>query len=274
MLVQNRKAPKSGLPDSGLAVFVGYPKSGKTTLAASFPDSYLFELEPGGADRVDGRIHDIGSMAEFRKVLPLAIADPKIRTIIVDTVDVVSDWLETEIAAEKGMESITDRKEGVNGYELWGTFKKRIENLASYFKRCGKLVILLAHTKEPKTDDNGKVIAPGGINVPGKGGAFIAAQADMIGFCQKKEVGSGLIYTISFRGGPLGQWGSRIDEVNGKTITLSKANPYRDFADAFKGKATNGNGKAPALKDKAQARPAGKKTATKATKRRKTAWPK
>lgn len=257
-LVEPRKAPKVGMPDSGLAIFVGYPKSGKTTLAASFPESYVLELEPGGGDRVSGRIHDIGSLAEFRKVLPLAVKEPKIKTIVIDTVDVLSDWFEREIAEEKGLEAITDRKEGVNGFELWGTFKKRVEKLATYLKQCGKLVILVAHTREPKTDENGNVITPAGINVPGKAGGFLAAQADMIGFCQKKELGSGLIYSISFKGGPLGQWGSRISEVNGRTITLKGSNPYGDFAAAFAVK-PNGNG-APALKKPAAAK---KKTTTK-----------
>ena len=254
-LVKNRTAPKSGIPTSGLGILVGYPKGGKTTLAASFPDSYVLELEPGGGDRVDGRIHDIKTLAELRKLLPLLMKESKIKTIVIDTVDVLSGWMENEIAAEVGMEAITDCKEGVNGFELWGKFKTRMEKLTTYLKGSGKLVLLIAHTRDAKTNEDGQVISPAGINVPGKSGAFIAAQADFIGFVAKKEVGSGLVYTVSFRGGPLNQWGSRIKEINGKTIILSEKNPYQSFADAFKVN-TNGAAKtAPVLKKA----PAGKK---------------
>jgi len=240
-LVENRKAPKTGMPTSGLAIFVGYPKSGKTTLASSFPDSYVLELEKGGGDRVDGRIHEINDLASFRKILPVVIKEPSIKTIVIDTIDVVSDWIEAEIAKEKGLDTMTDRKEGVNGFELWGTFKKRMESLSLYFKNCGKLVILIAHTRDAKQDGDGNVIAPAGINVPGKSGGFIAAQADMIGYCLKKEVGSGMQFYVSFRGGPLGQWGSRVSELNGKILLVPAKNQYTAFSSIFK---TNGNGSA------------------------------
>ena len=257
-LVKNRVAPKSGIPTSGLGVLVGYPKGGKTTLAASFPDSYVLELEPGGGDRVDGRIHDIKTLAELRNLLPLLMKESAIKTIVIDTVDVLSGWMENEIAAEVGLEAITDRKEGVNGFELWGKFKTRMEKLTTYLKASGKLALLIAHTRDAKTNEDGQVISPAGINVPGKSGSFIAAQADFIGFVSKKELGSGLVYSVSFKGGPLGTWGSRIKEINGKTIVLSEKNPYQSFADAFK---VSGNGKTAAAPTLKTAPKAGKKKA-------------
>lgn len=243
-LVDSRKAPKSGMPTEGIGVLVGYPKTGKTTLAASFPGSYVLELEKFGADRVDGRVHEIKNLGEFRQILPLLVKEPSVKTIVIDTLDVVSDWLEDEVAQERGLESITERKQGVDGFELWGTFKKRMEKLALYLKNCGKLVILIAHTKEAKQDSSGAVITPAGINVPGKSGAFIAAQADLIGFCYKKRLGAGTQFFVTFQGGPLGQWGSRIAEVNDKTITLPAENPYKGFAAAF---VVNGKKPAPVV---------------------------
>src|SRR5438034_203046 len=46
-LVESRAKLKEGMPTEGLFVLVGLPKSAKTTLAASFPGSYVLELEKG-----------------------------------------------------------------------------------------------------------------------------------------------------------------------------------------------------------------------------------
>jgi hypothetical protein len=215
-------------------IIVGQPKSGKTTFASSFPESYVLELEPGGGDRVAGRIHDISEVNTFREALKAAVKEPAIKTIIIDSLDVLSDWLEDEIAKSRGLEAITDRKQGVDGFELWGEYRKRIEALVAYLKASKKLIILIAHCKEPKLDASSNLVSPAGINMPGKSGSFVAAQADMIGYAYKKPLGSGTAYFITFCGGPLGMWGSRVDELNDKTLQLARENPYAAFEAVFK----------------------------------------
>ncbi len=233
-LAPPRAKRKAGLPTDGLMLLVGHPKSGKTTLAASFPDSYVMELEKGGGDRISGRIHDIAGLNEFREVLKLVINEPSIKTIVIDSLDVLSDWLEEEIARARGLDSITERKQGVDGFEMWGEYRKRIEALINYLKSSNKFTILIAHCREPKLDANGNLISPAGINMPGKAGSFIAAQADIIGYVYKKPLGSGTSYFVTFQGGPLGAWGSRVDELNDKTLQLPGDNPYSAFEAVFK----------------------------------------
>lgn len=234
-LVPRRTRRKTGMPTEGLAILVGQPKAGKTTLAASFPESYLLELEPGGGDRVDGRIHDITDLATLRETLKKAVNDPSIKTIVIDSLDVLSDWMEDEIARARGLGSITERKQGIDGFELWGEYRKRIEALIAYLKASKKLIVLIAHCKEPKLDSGGNLVSPAGINMPGKAGGFVAAQADLIGFVFKKPLGTGTAYFVTFAGGPLGTWGSRIDELNDKTLQLPRENPYSAFEAVFKG---------------------------------------
>jgi hypothetical protein len=233
-LVPPRSKLKTGLPTEGLMILVGQPKSGKTTFSASFPNSYLLELEPSGGDRVEGRIHDIPNLDEFRQILKAAVTDPSIQTIIVDSVDVLSDWMEEEVAKSRGLEMITERKAGVDGFEMWADYRKRIEAFINFLKTSRKLVIMIAHCKEPKLDTNGNLVSPAGINMPGKAGAFLAAQADMIGFCFKKPLGTGTAYFVTFQGGPLGMWGSRVEELNDKVIQLPRENPYSAFEAVFK----------------------------------------
>lgn len=229
-----RAKRKTGLPTDGILILVGQPKSGKTTFAASFPDSYVLELEPGGADRISGRIHDILNFNDFRDVLKSLVNEPSIKTIVIDSLDVLSDWIEDEIAKARGLDSITERKQGVDGFEMWGEYRKRIEALIAFLKASKKLVILIAHCREPKLDSNGNLVSPAGINMPGKSGSFIAAQADMIGYVYKKPSGNGTAYFVTFQGGPLGMWGSRVDELNDKTLQLPHHNPYSAFESVFK----------------------------------------
>lgn len=233
MLVEYRKAVKTGFPTDGLMILVGNPKSGKTTLASAFPDSYVLELERGGADRVDGRIDNVSSLADFRKKLKAAVEEKSVGTIVVDTIDVLSDWLELEIAQKYGLQKMNDSKQGVNGYEKWGDYRDKVETLVDYFKACGKLIVLIAHCKEPKVLED-QVVTPAGINMPGKAGNYIAAQADLIGYVYKKPVGSTTHFYVTFSGGPLGVWGSRIKELNNKTLQFTESDPFACFKEVFK----------------------------------------
>jgi hypothetical protein len=183
-------------------------------------------LERGGGDRVDGRIHDIADLEEFRKVLPMAAKDKDTQILVIDTIDQLSAWMEDEIAAKYGLESITERKQGVDSWSVWSDYRQRVENLTTYLRSTNKLVVLLAHCREPKTDATGNVITPRGINMPGKSGSFLAAQADAIGYTFKKEINGTTKHYITFRGGPLGDFGSRIDELNDKQIELPKENAW------------------------------------------------
>lgn len=232
-LVAPRAAPKKGLPTDGLMILVGLPKSGKTTLAASWPGSYVLELEPGGGDRIDGRVHDVRSLAEFREALKLAVAEPSVKSVVIDSVDVLSDWFEEEIAKAAGLSSMTERKAGVDGWALWAELRRKLEALVAFLKASGKFVILIAHTKDPKLDANGAIIIPAGINVSGKGAGVIAANADAIGNCFKRQIGPATKYLLSFQGGSLGIWGSRIPELEDKTVELPRENPYSAFAALF-----------------------------------------
>lgn len=236
-LVDVRGKKVTGLPTSGLFLLVGHPKSGKTTLAASFPDSYILELEKNGADRVEGRIHEIDELDQFTQVLELVMADDGIKTIVIDSIDELAHWLEDDVAKAAGLNNMSEKKPGVDGWALWAEFRQRIEGMTKYFKESGKLVILIAHCKSPEKDDKGVVITPAGINVSGKGGAYLAAQAEMIGYAYKQVIGGKTTHFLTFQGGPLALWGSRVEELNDKTIMLSRTNPYSSFAAEFLPKA-------------------------------------
>lgn len=244
-LVGFRKKTAVGFPKNGFGVLVGHPKSGKTALAVDFPNAYVFELEHEGAEHVDGRVDNVRDVVQdgtvvktaleaFRQRLLMAVNEPSVETIVVDTIDQLAAWIANEVAQKYGLATINERKQGVNGRDVWGEYDDRMAGLLGFFEECGKLVVLCAHCKNPEKDDAGTVIIPMGINVPGKKpAAAIAARAKFIGFCYKKEMGTGNAYYVTFKGGPLATWGSRVDELNDKTITLPKEKPFSAIRDVF-----------------------------------------
>lgn len=236
-LAPPRGRPKTGMPTDGLGILSGLPKGGKTSLGASIPGAIVLELERGGADRVDGWVQQVADLATFRLALKAAADHKDVKAIVIDSVDVFNDWTEAEICAAYGLESISERKEGVNGFEVWKAMRARYEGLVGFLKRSGKLAILVAHSKEPRIDADGKVVIPAGITIPGKLGGYLAAEADFIGNVAKKPVGNQTVYYISFRGGPLGTWGSRIPELEDKEIVLPRTNQWAAVEAIFDAKA-------------------------------------
>lgn len=225
-LAPPRGSLKTGIPTDGMGILCGLPKGGKTTLAASIPGCVVLELERGGADRTTGWIQDIPSLEVLREALGVAAKDPAVKAIALDSIDIFNDWIEAEVTASFGLESISERKEGVNGFEVWKAMRAKYEGLVSFLKASGKLTILIAHSKEPKIDSDGKVLIPAGITIPGKLGGYLAAEADFIGNVFKKQVGSSTVHYLSFQGGPLGTWGSRIPELEDKIIALPRTGQW------------------------------------------------
>lgn len=232
-----RSKPKTGMPTDGVWILVGLPKSGKSTLAAGIPGCVLLELECGGADRIDGWVQEIADLGTFRLALRAAIEDPAVKAVAIDSIDAFNEWSEAEVAASFGLESMSERKEGVNGFEAWRALRARYEGLIGYLKKSGKLAILVAHSKEVKIDADGKVVIPAGISIPGKLGSYIAAEADVIGNVLKKQVGSITQYFLSFQGGALGVYGSRIPELEDKIIALPKTGQWSAVQAIFNGTA-------------------------------------
>lgn len=237
-LVGIRKEPKeTGMPTRGLMTLIGDSKSGKTTLAAAFPGSYVLELEKNRGDRIkNARIHDIDNLADFGEVLQLAVAAEDIKVIVIDSVDQIAKWMADEIAQANGCEFIGQAEKGkADPRTLWGEFGIRVRGLVDYLKDSGKLVILVAHRRMAKVDDKNKITTPAGINVSGQGGDYIAQQSTMIGFLDVREIGGKSTYFLSFRGeSNRAIWRSGIDELQDKEIIITKADPYGSFAAAFK----------------------------------------
>lgn len=240
-LAEARTKPKvTGMPTYGIMLLVAHPKSGKTWFASSAPDSITVELEKGGADRVPwGRIQEVdceatGALDELGQVLEAAMADPSIKVVTIDSIDQWAKLLQDDIARKAGLEHIQQTKQGIDNRSLWGEFANRVTAITDALKACGKLVILIAHCRPPEKDDQGRVTTPAGINVSGKGGAYIAAAAEMIGFIGVRVVAGRAQHYLTFRSpSDIAIWRSRVEELHEREIVLAKDDPWGSFAAAF-----------------------------------------
>lgn len=231
-----RGAVKKGIPSDGYWVIAGLAKGGKTDFMASIPGALIIETEEGGADRVSGWIQDVGGdMAAFREALTFGFTDPSVKIIVIDTLDVVLKNMARESANKFGLESISEKREGVNTFAVWDDLFLKVERMTDKFRNCGKLVLLAAHFKEPKLDNEGKLVITQSIDAPSsKVSSHLCAHADVIGVCAKKRIGDKSRYEIRFHGdGVVGAYGSRIPELEDKTIVLAKGQQWAAIMAAF-----------------------------------------
>lgn len=242
------KAKVTGIPTSGLFLLTGDTKVGKTTFAASFPGSYVLELEKKRGDRIKfGRIDDsikdvldeqgnvtTPALKIFGEVLNLAIEDESVKTIVIDSVDELAKWIQADIAKDAGVEFLGKVQKGIDNRALWGEYAQRVYGLVNYLKDSGKLIILIAHRRVAEVDSEGKITKPAGINVSGKGGDFIAQQAEMVGYMGVRVLGGKTQHYLTFKGeSDRAIWRSGIDELRDKEIIIPESDPYGAFAALF-----------------------------------------
>lgn len=219
---------KTGIPTDGYWLLAGLAKGGKSSLAASIPGAYILETELGGADRIAGWIQETYNLAAFREALAHGMKSEEVKIIVVDTLDTVLKWLGNETAQRYGLESMSDKKEGVNGFAVWNDLFDRVDRMTEKFKTCGKLVILTAHFKEPKLDSDGKLVITQSIEAPSsKISSHLCSHADLIGVCTKRRVGDKNQYQMRTHGdGAVGAYGGRLPELEDKTIILPKGQQW------------------------------------------------
>lgn len=221
-----RKAVKRGLTAGDIVALSGFPKCGKTRLMASIPDCVLLELEPGGADRVDGWVQNIANLAMFKAAFKACRDNPQVKAIAVDTLDVLVEWIAADVARSYGLSGIMDRRDGVNGFAVWDAFYARLDLLVATFRASGKLGVWGAHYRAPKLDDAGKPITSPTLSLIGQAGARICAQVDLVGHCFARPIGAEVEYVVQFQPGTQGVFGSRVDELNNKLIKIPKENGW------------------------------------------------
>ncbi len=199
----------------------GQPKTGKTTLATQMPGALLLALEPGYHALPGVIAQDITSWSEMRQVLR-ELKKPEVKemfqSVIVDTVDIASDYCKKYICSQHGIEDLADAGYG-KGY-TW--FKDEFNDVFRTLSQLGYAVVFLGHDKEIISEDGkSKIIRPA-LNNSTR--TVIAGMADVYGYTHQKEVGQMSVLTLRCSDGSI-ECGSRfkyLDEeipMNYKALT-------------------------------------------------------
>ena len=226
---QPQKA-RVGFPVSDSWLIYGQPKIGKTTLAASFPDVFFIDLEEG-ASEIDGVIvSKPKSLDELSEVLE-GLEGPygkKFATIVIDSIDVVYDWIEQETCldlSKKFKMKIDNIGEGPNGAD-WAEARKRLLGFVQAWRQLGKTIVFIAHAKSVMSEKGAITQKARTIDLPGKLAHRFPAKVDHIAFCyaekEKDSRGKTTISRfISFQPYEDLEAGSRCKELQGQIVPMS-----------------------------------------------------
>jgi len=205
------------------------PKAGKTNIVAQLKNHLILELEPGGADYIEGRVQEIYKASEFNEVLNLIKnSETKVcEFLIIDTVTKLDEWSEivgtynymnkpqgkkfnrvgeVETGAviyhtDPKFETVHDLGQGY-GYkhsrEAMTTWYDKLLELISLDKVT--YVILLAHVKDKLVESrNGDSVESIDINLTGKVKSIYSSRVDAVGHFYREDGKGYLSYNNEYK---------------------------------------------------------------------------
>ena len=215
-------------------IVYGPAKVGKTTFAASFPNSIVVECEPGGADHIACHKVDVDGLSNLRAAYMALKDDKTFDTVVIDSLDRVAFWIEAEICKELGISNIFENKKGERMGSQWSSYSEKIMTFLESWRSLGKRVIYIAHTKKAESDGNGLIVNPKTINLYGQAASRVMALVENIGYIYAQEDDQGnVVRYLSFKAGSSVEAGSRHPALRDKIITLPLDNPYGAFEALF-----------------------------------------
>ncbi len=195
----------------GTLLIYAPPKTGKTTIVAQLENSLLMELEPRGADYVEGCVLDISKPSEFDKAMTdIETAGKPYKYIIVDTLTKLDEWSEivgTYNYMQKAQGKTFNREgklstgnmilhtdsrfETVHELPNGAGYQHSRQQMIEWFDRASKLaeyVIFIAHIKDKMVETkNGDAVETSDINLTGKVKSILSSKVDAIAYLDRKD---------------------------------------------------------------------------------------
>ena len=185
-------------------LLLGPPKSGKTNAAMCFPSPYFADCDnnlSSAVSRHSGKdfYYDVINIADDGQTVPeadrykrllecckQAANDPRIKTIVVDSLTMVGDYIIAYILKEN---KITQMR-----IQDYGTFKDLSAKFITWLRSCGKYVIFTGHEKYDKDEMSGTLLYR--INYPGQLADTIGAYFSDVWRCECEQQGQAYKYTV------------------------------------------------------------------------------
>jgi len=229
--------PISGNPR--FSVFFGKPKSGKTTIVASLPNSLIIDLE-GGSKYIKCQslqARTISDLAEIKKAL---IEANKTATNgffytygIIDTATALEDiamelalinYRKTSMGKSFGLNVKTNKYDDVDIRSLpngggYLYIREAFKTIIDSFKPLFQHLILLGHTKDKAINKQGKELTENSIDLSGKLERIVSADADALGYVYRNKRQT----IVNFNGGEDFIAEARPLHLRGKEIVVAES---------------------------------------------------
>ena len=229
--------PQTGFPDQDLWLFIGAPKSGKSTFFAKSvsSDASVAVIDTqSGYLRHGGLVLDVRAEVEagtyespteaLRKSIVWA-RENKPDWFVVDTLDDVYSWFEKDVIRECSTKLKQNFKEvgEIPHGGGWGLTRQKMLGFVTTLRALPCNVALVAHCKRLIDEERGSVTKV--LDLPGKLAIWLPGEVDHIGITFKeRDKEGGSKYLVSFEGyeqaNAVTQAGSRHAELNDKTLPL------------------------------------------------------
>lgn len=224
-------------------LFFGEPKSGKTTVASSFPGALLLGFEKGWNALPGVYAQPINSWGEFKKLfseLKTPEVQEKFQTIIVDTSDIAYSYCEKYICNREGVDSIGDIAYG-KGYALVGA--EFDEALRKILQMNYGLILISHSTDKTFKDEEGNEYQKIVPTLDKRGRLICERTCDIIGYSTTVTTEDNKTQTRLFmRGTPRYVAGSRFKYIP-DSIEFSYDNLVNAIAEAIDKQAQETGGK-------------------------------
>ena len=248
-LVKKKKTILKQSPDEVL--IYSKPKMGKTDLVSRIEDCGIIELE-GGANYVNGFVHDVNNLAELDKVLTWLEKENPYKYVAFDTLTRLEEWCEIEGTLNymnstqgKSFNRVTqehiDRglapqgklgaqfppgKEGFESVHTLGQgfgYRWSRESYQKWFLRMKALKcrkIFLAHIKDKFIETkNGDQVSGRDIDLTGKLKSITTSFVDTIAYLHRGMDGNTY---LSFKAGEAVAEGSRSKHLTGQDVMIGE----------------------------------------------------
>ena len=224
MTIIKHVAETGKFPNNNLFLFYGKPKSGKSSFVATWNNALVFDLESGynniSADIITPKTHQ-----EFLKELHNPKNLKPYDNIIIDTIDIVYEWVERSTidalnrSFKTSYNSISEFSHGSGWASARMGLKKFIMGDLFDIKRMNKNVILVAHEKSITITRNGKEENAFTLSLPGQTASMVESLADACGRVYSRNIAGRPEQRVNFVPS-LDSGGSRIKSLAAKDIPL------------------------------------------------------
>ena len=214
------KPARSGFPWRSTWIIGAPPKVGKSKFVEGLwrtTGKLVLHLDlEDSAEDLNGCVHPVRSLADLRAIAIQLRQECPYDAIAIDTLDQINTWCEEETCAELGQKAMGES----DGYGSdWARSRGKVFDLINQFRMCGKLLLLIVHTKVEKGAFSGVNIA-----VPQGLGIALRGHSQVIGYIYAMERSGEVVRVISFTPSDSTIAGSRYAELNNRHILI----PLRD----------------------------------------------